>query len=134
MADTLLIDGIDIQAYAKVTDASGLIDTAPAGGDLIVMDWTAGGVWQAGAPQPYTFDVQLLMAHEDDAGALADLQWLQQWIGREVTLTRRITVGAAQVDQSCRAVVINIIPSWSFESRNLMDATLRVQNLSGGWA
>lgn len=134
-ADALLINGTDIYPYARVSgELSGLLDTGPAGGDLIEMDWRPGAVWQAGPPAAYTFDVPLLMAHEDEPSAIADLRWLQAWIGQEITLTTRITEGTAQVERSCRAVIVNVIPSLSFTSRNLLDVTLRVQNLDGGWS
>jgi hypothetical protein len=134
MAGTLLIDGNDLQDHALIHDISGLVGNAPNRGDVIRMDWTDGAVWDPGPNDAYDFDVPVTMKGLSEADALEDLAWLQSWQGVEVTLTRRLTRGSTQTDETCQAVLVDAIQiSYDFDARNLMTAFLVFTNLSGVW-
>lgn len=134
MAGTLFINGTDIQDYALIRDASGLLSNPPIRGDLITFDFTDGAIWQAGVADVFTFDLYVLMAHRNEEGALADLAWLQQWQGQQVTLIRRLDRGSGTVDESCTAVMNEAVRlEWDFYERRGMSAMLTFTVLSGGW-
>lgn len=132
--DTVLWNATDVQDYADIADMSGILAAGPTRGDLILMDWQAGAVWQAGPADTYSMDLPLIMKSDDDGTALEQLRAVQAWRGTQGVLTRRIAVGSTQVDETCEAVCVNAVAvEWSFDARNLVGCVLVFQNLSGGW-
>jgi hypothetical protein len=134
MADTILIDGVDVQTVADIMDLSGILSTGPYRADLIVRDWEPGAVAQIGPPDAYTMDLPLLMKSDDPATALGQLRTVQGWAGRILTVTRVITVGATVVTETCQACIVSATAvDWLFDARNLIGCVLMIQNLDGGW-
>lgn len=133
--ETLLVDGVDIATWAGITDAEGLLSISEADGDLIEYDHVDGGTWQAGPTKPYTFDVQVVMNSNTIGDQVSELEALRTAckVGTVVTLTRRLTVGAAQVSDTCTAVITNVVVNWQFKKVNELRALLVIQSLSGKW-
>lgn len=133
--DTLLIDGTDVQTWCAITDASGLISNGPQRGDLIEADWAAGATWQPGEKAAYTFDVPVIMRSSQQDVAFGQLRALQAFVGAEVTLTRRLVVNGATVNETCQAVMVNAVEvQWDFTARAQLRAALIFQQLSGAWS
>jgi hypothetical protein len=129
--DTLLIDGADIQTWAAITSAEGLLTNPPQRGDLIEQDWVAGAIWQQGPKDAWTFDVPLIMRSSQQDVAFGQLRTLQAMVGTQRTLTRRLVVDGATVNETCQAVMVNSPQVvWSFESRNQIRAVLVFQGLT----
>jgi hypothetical protein len=134
MADTIWVDGVDVQTVADIMDLSGMLSTGPYRADLIVRDWYPGAVAQVGPADAYTMDLPLLMKSDDPATALQQLRTVQAWAGRELTVTRVLTVGAATVTETARAVIVSATTvDWAFDARNLIGCVLMIQNIDGGW-
>lgn len=127
--------GADIATLAHITSFEGILSTGPVGGDLIEFDWTPGAVWQPGAARTYSFEVPVTMLSHDPDTALKQLRTMQGWVGVQRTLTRRLTVDGVDIAETCQAVLASAIAvRWDFRIRGKIDATLVVQNLSGGWS
>jgi len=129
--NTLLIEGTDVRTWGEISSAEGLLTNAPARGDLIEQDWVVGAIWQAGPAGAYTFDVPLILSAATQDARLGDLRALQAYVGTQVTLTRRLTVDGADIDDTCEAVLVNAQPVWDFSTRNIMRAILMFQALTG---
>ena len=129
--DGLLIDALDVNTYADISDFSGVLGEGPWRGDLITMANQPGALWFPGAGgDTYSFDVPLLMKSDDEDTALGQLATFMALRGTQVTLTRTV----AGSDSTCEAVMTAGIPVvWNLEERNLIGCTLIFQNLSGGW-
>lgn len=133
--DSLLINGTDIQTWAAVTDASGLLSNGPQKGDLIEGDWTAGAIWQQGPKGLYSFPVPVIMRSSQQDVAFGQLRALQAFVGTQVTLTRRLVVDGATVNETCQAVMTAAVQvDWDLSRRAQLRAVLVWQNLSGGWS
>ena len=133
--DTLLINGTDVQTWAAITNADGLLSNAPQRADIIEQDWTAGAIYQAGPKKTYTFDVPVIMRSSQQDVALGQLRALQAYVGTQVTLTRRLVVNGATVNETCQAVMVNAVQvQWDFTRRAQVRAVLVFQQLSGVWA
>lgn len=132
--DTLLINGTDIQTWCAITSAEGLLSNPPQRGDLIEQDWTAGAIWQPGPKDAWTFDVPIIMRSSQQDIALGQLRALQAYVGTQVTLTRRLVVAGAVVNETCQAVMINSPQvQWDFSRRAQVRAVLLFQGLTP-WA
>jgi hypothetical protein len=132
--ETLLIDGTDVRTWAYITNAEGLLSNAPQKGDIIEQDWVAGAIWQPGPKGPYTFEVPVVMKSRLQDVALGQLRAMQAYVGTQVTLTRRMTVNGAVVNETCQAVMANAVQvNWDFRTRARIDAILVWQQLSGVW-
>jgi hypothetical protein len=130
--DTILIDGVDLGQWAAIENPDGLLSSPPVTGDLIEMDWTPGAEWQPGVVRSYTFDVGLVMRSTERGAAIAALRAVQAACkpGTQVTVTRRLTVGAGSVEETCQAVVTSATEvRWGTVKRLLVIFTC----LSGGW-
>jgi hypothetical protein len=132
--DTLLIDGTDIQTWAAIESAEGLLSNGPQRGDIIEQDWVAGAIWQPGPKGTYTFEVPVIMRSSVQTVAFGQLRALQAMVGTQKTLTRRLTVNGVVVNETCQAVMANAVQiGWDFSRRAQIRAVLVWQNLSGGW-
>lgn len=121
--DTLLVDGVNLGQWAQIENPDGLLSTPPVRGDLIEFDFQPGGVWQPGPVGAHTFDVGFVMLATERGAAIEQLRAVQAALkpGTQVTLTRRITVGATQVDETCQAVVASSTePQWGTVKRLLV--------------
>jgi hypothetical protein len=133
--DTILINGTDVQTWCAITNADGLLSNAPQRADIIEQDWTAGAIYQAGPKKTYTFDVPVIMRSSQQDVALGQLRALQAYVGTQVTLTRRLVVNGATVNETCQAVMVNAVQvQWDFARRAQVRAVLVFQQLSGVWA
>lgn len=132
--DTLLIDGTDIQEWAAITDASGLLSNPPQKGDTIEQDWSETTIWQKGPRGTWTFEVPIICRSSQQDLAFGQLRALQAYVGTQVTLTRRLTVNGAVVNETCQAVMANAVQvQWSFAARAQIRAVLIWQGLTP-WA
>ena len=129
--DTLLVDGADVQTWCAITSAEGLLSNPPQRGDLIEQDWVAGAIWQAGPKDAWTFDVPVIMRSSQQDVALAQLRQLQSWQGTVRTLTRRLVVNGATINETCTAVMVNSPQvQWDFSRRAQIRAVLVFQGLT----
>jgi hypothetical protein len=129
--DTLLINGADIQVWAAITSAEGLLTNPPQRADIIEQDWTAGAIYQAGPKKTWQFEVPIIMRSSQQDVALGQLRALQAYVGTKVTLTRRLVVNGAVVNETCQAVMINSPQVvWDFSRRAQMRAVLLFQGLT----
>lgn len=132
--NTLLIDGVDIQTYAAITSAEGLLTNPPQKGDLIEQSWSDGALWQKGPKGPWTFEVPIICRSSQQDVALGQLRALQAYVGDQVTLTRRIRVNGTVINETCQAVMANAVQvSWNLSRRSQLRAVLIFQGLSP-WA
>jgi len=132
--DTLLIDGVDIQTWAAVTSAEGLLTNPPQRYDLIEQDWTAGAIVQIGPKKTWQFEVPIICRSSQQDVALGQLRALQAMVGDQKTLTRRLVVNGATVNETCEAVMVNAVQvQWSFAARAQVRAVLVWQGLTP-WA
>lgn len=130
LTDTLIIEGVDVQTYADISDFSGVLMDGPQRGDLVEFDFVAGAEWVAGPKGTYSFPVPLIMQSDDEDVAMGQLASLQAMVGTQVTLLR---VAAGGYD-TCEAVMTAAIEvGWNLDARNLLEAVLMFQNLSGTW-
>ena len=129
--DTLLIEGTDIQTWAAITSAEGLLSNPPQRGDIIEQDWVDGAIWQKGPKGTYTFEVPIIMRSSQQDVALGQLRDIQAYVGDQVTLTRRLVVDGATINETCEAVMANAVQvQWGFERRAQIRAVLIFQSLS----
>lgn len=123
--DTLLINGTDIQTWAAVTSAEGLLSNGPQKGDLIEQDWSDGAIWQKGPKGTYSFPVPVIMRSSQQDVAFGQLRSLQAYVGTQVTLTRRLVVNGATVNETCQAVMTAAVQvQWEFTARAQLRAVL----------
>ena len=133
--NTLLIGADDVQDWAWIVDANGLLSDGPAGGEVVPLDLTDGGMWRPQARPPYSFDVPVLMISTQQDVALGQLRHLQGYLGQPATLTRKIIVDGATVQETCTGVLASAVQvQWDLERRSQVRATLIFTNLSGGWS
>ena len=129
--NTLLINGTDIQTWAAITRAEGLLTNPPHKGDVIESDWLDGAIWQKGPKGPWTFEVPIICRSSQQDIALGQLRALQAFTGTQVTLTRRIVVNGSVVSETCQAVMVNSPQVlWSFDRRAQIRAILIWQGLT----
>lgn len=129
--DTLLIDGTDVQAWAAITNAEGLLSNPSQKGDVIEQEGADGAIWQKGPRGPWTFEVPIIMRSSQQDVAFGQLRALQAYVGNQVTLTRRLVVDGATIDESCQAVMANSVQiSWDFSRRAQLRAVLIWQGLT----
>lgn len=136
MADTLLIDTLDVGALAHVVTFADLLAAGPIAGDLITRDFAPGAVWQTqGHGEAYTMVVPLVMRAATRAQALADVATIAAYRGRVVTLTRRVADPAGTpVDATCQAVITaDVTPIVDPPNSSHVTTTITCQNLTGGW-
>ena len=132
--NTLLINGTDVQTWAAITSAEGLLSNAPQRADIIEQDWVNGAIYQAGPKKTYSFDVPVIMRSSQQDVAFAQLRALQAFVGTQVTLTRRLVVSGATINETCQAVMVNAVQvQWDFTRRAQVRAVLVFQQLSGVW-
>lgn len=132
--DTLLIDGVDVQVWAAVTSAEGLLSNPPQKADIIEQAWTDGAVYQQGPKAAWTFEVPLIMRSSQQDIALGQLRALQALVGDQVTLTRRLVVDGVTVNETCQAVMVSAPHVvWDFSRRAQIRAVLVWQGLTP-WA
>jgi hypothetical protein len=132
--NTLLIDGVDVQTWAAITSAEGLLSDPPQRADIIEQDWTAGAIYQAGPKKTWQFEVPIIMRSSQQDVALGQLRALQSMVGTQKTLTRRLVVNGATVNETCQAVMVNAVQvQWSFAARSQIRAVLQWQGLTP-WA
>lgn len=130
--ETLIVGALDLSSIAGITDASGILMDPPISGDLVELDFVAGGQWVPGPPEPYTFDVPLVMASpvQDVAmGQLAQVKALVDGVPR--TVTRRYVRDGVTVTETCTGVCSAAVQiEWSFDVRGRVAAVLMIQALS----
>lgn len=132
--NTILINGTDIQTVAAITSAEGLLSNPPQRGDIIEQDWVAGAIYQAGPKKTWQFEIPVIMRSSQQDVALGQLRTLQALVGTQVTLTRRIVVNGATVNETCQAVMVNAVQvQWDFTRRAQVRAVLQWQGLTP-WA
>jgi hypothetical protein len=129
---TLLIDGFDLETIAGITNWDGLLDVGPPKGDLLTFDFAGGAVWvPANEFDAYTIVVPIVMRATPEDAALADLLTLDDYLGVEVTLTRRAMLGGALVDHTCQAVMTSRPTAWDLDVLGRVPVTLTFQALTG---
>ena len=135
VVETLIVGGLDLSTICHITSAEGILAEPPIGGDLVELDFTPGGQWVKGEPEPMTFDVPLIMRSQvqDVAmGQLRQVQALQDGTAR--TVTRRLVVNGATVEESCTGVVSAAVQvAWDFAQKKRVGCVLLIQNISGSW-
>lgn len=129
--DTLLIDGTDIQTWAAITSAEGLLTDPPQRADIIEQDWSDGAIYQAGPKAAWTFEVPIICRSRQQDVALGQLRALQAMVGDQKTLTRRLVVDGATIDETCQAVMVaSPQVRWDFAVRAQIRAVLIWQGLT----
>lgn len=132
--NTLLINSVDIQTWCAITSAEGLLTNPPQRADIIEQDWTAGAIYQAGPKKTWQFEVPIIMRSSTQDVALGQLRTLQAMVGAQKTLTRRLRVNGATINETCQAVMINAVQvQWDFSRRSQIRAVLVFQGLTP-WA
>lgn len=129
--NTLLIEGTDVREYGEILSAEGLLGNGPIRADIISMDWLPGAIAQIGPRGTYTFEVPLILTGGTQDVRLGNLRQVQAWQGTQVTLTRRLTVDGADIDDTCEAVMVSAPQvQWDFGSRAAIRVILIFQVLS----
>lgn len=132
--NTLLINGADVQTWAAIVSAEGLLSNPPIRADILEQDWVAGALVQIGPKKTWTFEVPLICRSSQQDIALGQLRALQAFTGTQVTLTRRLVVNGATVNETCQAIMINSPQVvWDFARRAQIRAVLLFQGLTP-WA
>lgn len=133
--ETLIVGSLDLSTIAGITSAEGILAEPPIAGEVVELDFTPGGQFIAGPPEPYTFDVPLIFtAPTADAamGQLRSVQALADGVPR--TITRRLVVDGVTVNETCTGVITAAVQvTWNFDVYTRVGAVLLIQCMSGGW-
>jgi hypothetical protein len=131
--ETLIVGTLDLSTIAGITSAEGILLEPPISGDLIELDFTPGGQWIPGVAEPYTFDVPLLFNAATAEAAMAQLRQVQALVdGVPRTITRRLVVGAATVDETCTGVCSAAVQiGWDLDVYSRVSCVLLIQALTG---
>jgi hypothetical protein len=130
---TLLINGFDLDTVAGITNWDGLLDTGEPKGDLIVLDFHTGAVWEPAGPgmfEAHTIVVPIVMRATPEDAAIADLLALDAYLGVEVTLTRKTLLDGVLTSHTCQAYMTSRPTQWDLDMLGRVPATLTFQALT----
>jgi hypothetical protein len=103
--ETLKIAGADLSTTAYITSWEGILASQPYRGDLFSPDFVAGGVWEPGVADVYTFEVPLVMKSQVPDTAVGQMRAIQAFAdGTEKRITRVFTSTTTTVTESCGSV------------------------------
>jgi hypothetical protein len=129
--ETFKIDTTDIGATAYVTSWEGILNAPPSRGDLIELDFVAGGVWQSGEMAAYTYEVPLVMKSQDVGTAVSQMRAIQAFCdGTTHTMHRVFTSGTTSLHDAHSGVVTSATPVWDLRFRTRVGLLLTVQALT----
>jgi hypothetical protein len=132
--ETLKIAGTDLSTTAYITSWEGILASPPYRGDLIELDFVAGGVWEPGEVGVWTIDVPLVMKSQDVGTAVGHMRTIQGYAdGTEKRVTRIFTSGTSTVTESADGVVTSATPVWDLRFRQRVGLLLTIQITSGPW-
>ena len=126
--ETLKIAGTDLSTTAYITSWEGILLPQPYRGDLFSPDFVAGGVWEPGVADVYSFEVPLVMKSQDVGTAVGQMRAIQAFAdGTEKRVTRVFTSTTTTVTESCDGVVTSATPLWDLRFRNRVGLLLTIQ-------
>jgi hypothetical protein len=129
--ETFKIDSTDLGSTAYITSWEGILNEPPTRGDLIELDFVAGGVWQGGEMAAYTFEVPMVMKSQDVGPAVAQMRAIQAFCdGTTHTMHRVFTSGTASLHDACTGVVTSATPVWDLRMRSKVGLLLTIQALT----
>lgn len=133
--DTLLVDGTDLSTLAVLEDLSELATVPSSNADPLKIPGRAGALFVAGQPDTYSFNVPMVVLGDDWGSVregLRDLLALLDSSSAALTITRRTTVGTAQVAETASCVVTGTITP-QYLGSTAARVVVTFQNLDGAW-
>lgn len=129
--ETFKIDSTDLGSTAYITSWEGILAMPPIRGDVFAPDFVAGGVWEPGTQDVYTYEVPLVMKSQDPPTAVGQMRAIQAFCDSTThTMHRVFTSGTSTVHDAHTGMVTSATPVWDLRFRTRVGLLLTVQSLS----
>lgn len=135
MWDDLLVNGTSLSSFGVIEDFSGIAAEAPLRGSNLVIPGRAGAIHTPKVRAAYEFLVPLALLAADHGGrmqVIAALKAVLNSASTPLVLTRRLTVGVAQVTQTAAGDYVSGLEP-VFIGSDTARVPLLFENLDGGW-